>query len=150
MDVFTEEKICLLLFFGLAGAAAPAVPLPTVFGGPQQSLPTENQSALGGGVEFTRTAWSTASSSSGYICSMLSSASLSGVVEAFMINSEDVGKHSRKQHVASAAVSPNLVMGTCWKSKLVPQGIVKHGGHARIIFTSHIQKKVNPTSAYLT
>jgi hypothetical protein len=93
---------------------------------------------------------SIASSSSGYISSMLSSASLSGVVEAFMINSEDVGKHSRKQHVASAAVSPNLVMGTCWKSKLVPQGIVKHGGHARIIFTSHIQKKVNPTSAYLT
>jgi hypothetical protein len=132
MNVFTEEKICLLFFFGLAGAAAPAVSFPTVFGGPQQSLPTENQSTLGGGVEFTPTAWSAASSSSGYISSMLSSASLNGVVEAFMIISEDVGKHSRKHHVASAAVSPNLVMGTCWKSKLVPQGIVKHGGHARI------------------
>jgi len=48
MNVFTEEKICLLFLGGLAGAAAAAVPFPTVFGGPQQSLPTENQSTLGG------------------------------------------------------------------------------------------------------
>lgn len=53
-----------------------------VFGGLQQSLPTENQSTLGGDIEFTPI---TAASCFGYITSMLSSASLSGVVKGFMI-----------------------------------------------------------------
>jgi hypothetical protein len=83
------------LLFGACKCAAPAVPLPTVFGGLQQSFPTENQSTLGSGIKFTPT---TVASCSGYINSMLSSALLSGVVEGFMIQRKfqvkDVGKPS--------------------------------------------------------
>src|SRR5258705_12203147 len=60
--------------FELAGAAAPAVHLPTAFEGPQQPLHTENhnQSTYGSSNEISHTS---AASCSGYMSSMLSSSS---------------------------------------------------------------------------
>lgn len=91
--IYQKKIIYLPSFSGLANVPAPAVPFLTAFAGPRQSLHTENQSTIGRGFVCIPTA---TESCSGYINSMLSSSSVSKLVEGFMtrwkFRVKDVGR----------------------------------------------------------